>query len=175
MYISKQDLTPEDLREYLEYNPITGHLTWIKKLSRKVVVGKRAGTQVKNRDNRIIKIFGEVYIEHRLIWFMVTGKWPVHDIDHEDHNEANNAWSNLYEKNRLENNKNNSRRSDNQTGTTGVWVNPQNARKKYRAEINCAGVRKAKSFADLNDAIAQRKAWEQELGFHPNHGILKPI
>lgn len=175
MFISKQNLTVRDLREFLDYDPITGHLTWIKKLSRKVVVGKRAGTQVKGRDNRIIKIFGEVYIEHRLIWFMVTGKWPVHDIDHEDHNESNNSWGNLYEKTRLENCKNNSLRSDNRTGIVGVWVNQQNSKKKYRAEINHNGSRKARSFTDLNDAISQRKIWEKEFGFHANHGIQKPI
>lgn len=174
MKISKQDLRPEHLKEYLSYDPNTGYLTWIKKLSRKVVVGNRAGTQVKGRDNRIIKIFGEVYIEHRLIWFMVTGSWPVYDIDHEDHDESNNAWSNLKEKTRLENNKNNSLRKDNTLGITGVYVNA-NPKKKYTAEINHNGTRLCKNFYSLDEAKLQRKAWEQDFGFHNNHGIQKPI
>lgn len=175
MYISKSELKPEHLKEYLSYDPITGHLTWIKKLSRKVVVGKRAGTQVKGRDNRIIKIFGEVYIEHRLIWFMQTGVWPEHDIDHENHNESDNSWNNLKPKTKLENNKNNSLRKDNSLGITGVYVNNRNSKKKYTAEIRHSGERRCKNFFTLDEAILQRKAWEKEFGFHVNHGIQKPI
>lgn len=174
MYISKKDLQPKHLKEYLSYNPTNGYLIWIKKLSRKVVVGKRAGTQVKGRDNRIIKIFGEVYIEHRLIWFMETGQWPDHDIDHEDHNESNNAWYNLKPKTRLENNLNNSLRTDNRLGITGVYINKL-SKKKYTAEITLKGKRFCKNFYTLEEAVLQRKTWEKDLGFHVNHGIPKPI
>lgn len=177
MHILKKDLTQQDLQDCLDYCAATGHLTWRKKISRKVVIGNRAGTQVAGRDNRIIKIFGEVYIEHRLIWLYVTGHYPKSDehIDHIDHNESNNSWSNLRLVSQAENNKNLSRKSTNTSGVTGVWVNPANSKKKFMAEISLGSVRKIKSHYTMEEAIATRKTWENELGFHSNHGIDKPI
>lgn len=174
---SKNDLTQELLHEYLDYDPVTGHLTWRKKLSRKTVIGKRAGTQVKGRDNRIIKIFGHVYIEHRLIWFYVHGHMlePHEHVDHINHCESDNRICNLRKVTQAENNLNNSLRSDNALGVTGVWYRPRYSRKPYTAEIRLGGVRRTKSFATLEEAVAQRRVWEQELGFHPNHGIAKIV
>lgn len=174
---NKQDITQALLHEYLNYDPITGHLSWKKKLSRKVVVGNRAGCLVKGRDARILKIFGHVYIEHRIIWLYVYGhalKSTEH-IDHINHNESDNSISNLRLTSQKENNKNLSKRSDNSTGVTGVWFNKRHVNKPYTAEIKtCSGKKKTKSFATLDEAKAQRKVWESEEGYHLNHGIIKP-
>lgn len=177
MLLSKSQLTQEILKEFLHYDFKSGHLTWIKKLSSKTVVGRRAGSQVKGRNNRIIKIFGEVYIEHRLIWFYVTGHMPTSDehVDHIDHDEANNAWDNLRLVSQAENNKNLSKKSNNTSGVMGVWVSKVNGDKKFIAEITLGAVRKRASFYTLEEAVQQRKLWESELGFHPNHGIDKPV
>lgn len=174
MLVEKEYLIPELVNLYLSYNEQTGHLTWIRKPSNKVVVGKRAGTQVKGRDNRIIHLFGEVYIEHRLIWFMKTGKWPVGDIDHIDHNESNNAWNNLREVSHAENTLNCSKRKDNTTGVTGVQRTKRNT---WTAEIQNKklNIRKSRTFKTFEEAVAMRKQWEKELGFHSNHGIEKPL
>ena len=174
---SKSDITQALLHEYLDYDPATGHLIWRKRLSRKTVIGKRAGTQVKGRDNRIIKIFGHVYIEHRLIWFYITGHMPEPDehIDHVNHCESDNRECNLRLVSQAENNRNNSLRSDNALGVTGVWYRPRYTKKPYAAEIRLGSIRKSKSFATLDEAIAQRQAWGQELGFHPNHGNKKIV
>lgn len=174
---SKSDITQAMLHEYLDYDPATGHLTWCKKLSRKTVIGKRAGTQVKGRDNRIIKIFGHVYIEHRLIWLYITGHMPGPDehIDHINHCESDNQKSNLRLVSQAENNRNIPLRSDNALGVTGVWYRPRYTRKPYAAEISLGNVRKSKSFATLDEAVVQRRVWEQELGFHPNHGSKKIV
>lgn len=174
---SKSDITQDHLKEYLVYDPLSGHLTWRKKLSRKTVVGRRAGTRVKNRDNRIIKVFGHVYMEHRLIWLMYYGYMPKsHEhIDHINHCEHDNSIGNLRMVSQRENNKNNSIRKDNVLRVTGVWINKQNSRKKYMAEIKDGETRYLKSFYSLEAAIQQRKDWEVELGFHENHGTDKIV
>jgi hypothetical protein len=175
--VSKEDLTQAMLHEYLDYDPATGHLTWRKKLSRKTVIGKRAGTKVKDRHNRIIKIFGHVYIEHRIIWFYVHGHMPSPDehIDHINHCESDNRISNLRLVTQAENNRNNSLRSDNALGVTGVWYRPRYTKKPYAAEIRLGAIRRTRSFATLEAAAEQRLAWEKELGFHPNHGSTKIV
>lgn len=173
MLVPKDYLIPELVKLYLNYDPISGWLTWIRKPSNKVIIGNRAGTQVNGRDNRIIHLFGEVYIEHRLIWFMQTGKWPVGDIDHIDHNESNNAWNNLREVSHAENTLNLSKRKDNTSGVIGVQ---KTKRGTWLTEIQNKqlNVRKSKTFKTFEEAVAMRKQWEQELGFHVNHGINKP-
>lgn len=173
MLVPKDYLIPELIKLYLNYDPISGWLTWIRKPSNKVIIGNRAGTQVNGRDNRIIHLFGEVYIEHRLIWFMQTGKWPVGDIDHIDHNESNNAWNNLREVSHAENTLNLSKRKDNTSGVIGVQ---KTKRGTWLAEIQNKqlNVRKSKTFKTFEEAVAMRKQWEQELGFHVNHDINKP-
>ena len=61
MLVPKDYLIPELIKLYLNYDPISGWLTWIRKPSNKVIIGNRAGTQVNGRDNRIIHLFGKVY------------------------------------------------------------------------------------------------------------------
>ena len=104
---------------------------------------------------------------------MQTGKWPIGDIDHIDHNESNNAWNNLREVSHAENTLNLSKRSDNTSGITGVQ---KTKRGTWLAEIQNKqlNVRKSKTFKTFEEAVAMRKQWEQELGFHVNHGINKP-
>lgn len=174
---NKADITQALLKEYLHYDASNGNLTWIKKLGRKVLVGNRAGTQVKGRDNRIIKIFGHVYIEHRVIWLWVYGYMPqVHEhIDHINHCESDNRIANLRLVTQAENNKNNSLRSDSSTGIVGIWINKLNRKKKYMAELSVGKTRLLKSFYSLEEAVAQRQVWEAQHGFHSNHGNVKIV
>lgn len=175
MILNKSEITQDLLKEYLNYDKLTGELTWAKKLCSKTVVGRRAGTKVKGRDNRIIKIFGQVFIEHRLIWFMETGYMPTEHIDHENHREDDNSWKNLRLVTQAVNNMNQSLRHDNKSGVIGVRFNDHNGLKKFTAEIRCNGKKRTKSFELFEEAVLQRSTWEKELGFHPNHGIEKPI
>ena len=41
-------LSQQELKEYLDYDPNTGHLTWIKKANKKTVLGSRAGSKMKS-------------------------------------------------------------------------------------------------------------------------------
>lgn len=170
-------ITQSDVKEYFDYDPITGFLTWKKKIAIKTVVGSRAGSKVKNRDSRIVQFMGNVILEHRLIWLWWYGYYPpkhLH-IDHINHIEDDNRLSNLRLVTQCENNKNNSLRCDNQLGITGIYeVKLKSGKSSYIGEIRNKGKKYSKQSRDLNKVIEWRKTMEQQLGFHPNHGITKP-
>ena len=174
--MGKHDVTQQELAERLSYDPISGHLTWIAKgNSRKVVVGSRAGS-VSPHGHRVIRFNGFLYPEHHIIWRLHFGVWPTGHLDHGNHNEQDNSLRNLKDVSQGTNNKNQSLRNDNSTGHMGIWVNKQNSRKKFMSEVTHEGKRvHLKSHYTLEEAIAERKAVLEQYGFHPNHGIKKPL
>ena len=168
---TRNDLTQELLKEYLEYNPTSGEFTYLKKTGKKSVVGSTAGSISKRDGHLEIRFFGELYRANRLAWFYVTGSWGLH-IDHEDHNELNNSWTNLRSVTQKVNNMNMSFKSNNTSGVLGVWLNKKNMR--WVAEIMVDGVKHhIGSYADLGVAATARKAAEAFYGFHKNHGLPK--
>ena len=103
----------------LEYR--SGAVYWKKKIPHSVCqIGDKTGYLATGY--RRIKIQGKIYYEHNIIWFLETGRWPLHDmvIDHIDRNKLNNDISNLREITKSNNAKNHSIYSTNSSGTTGV-------------------------------------------------------
>ena len=175
MKISRSDMTAELIREFVDYAPLTGSLTWkTKHHSRKVVVGARAGS-VSPYGHRVLRLCGELYAEHHIIWLHYYGRWPEGHVDHINHDEQDNRIENLREVSQQENNMNNSKRKDNSTGYAGVWLNKLNSKKRFMAELYLRGKRvHYSSHYTLEEAVAARKQAEIVNGFHPNHGIDKP-
>lgn len=186
--MSKPLPSPELLRKLLRYNPETGFLYWMKRspdLFYDSIIScearckqwntRYAGNRAfVNRDNKGYYkggIFGRNYKAHRIIWAMGTGRWPVDQIDHINHNSADNRFANLREVSHQENGRNSSMSSKNTSGFTGVsWSNKDNV---WTAHIKISG----KSiylggFANKLDAIAARKKANFENGFHDNHGRI---
>lgn len=94
-------LTAERLKELIKYEPDTGNFVWAKGrpgASKGAIAG---WTDVNNY--RSVKIDREVYLQHRLAFFYVQGKWPVCEMDHKDGDRTNNKWSNLREATRTQN------------------------------------------------------------------------
>lgn len=119
---ARQNLTPERVRELLDYNPDTGELRWKVSRGNRVPVGSVAG-HVVNRSNysRVyVSIDWVPYLAHRLIWFHVHGVWPDNEIDHIDGNANNNRLSNLRQADRYENCSNSKRKPGRVTGYYGV-------------------------------------------------------
>ena len=64
-----------------------------------------AGTATGHRDSWgavQVSVKGRLYLAHRVIWAMKTGKWPRKTIDHRDRNPENNRWGNLREATRAQ-------------------------------------------------------------------------
>lgn len=74
-------LTPERLRELLQYDLETGSFIWRVTRSRGARALNVAGQSTAN-GYRSIKIDGRKHLAHRLAWLYVHGKWPQQDIDH---------------------------------------------------------------------------------------------
>lgn len=115
----------ELLKEFLNYNPLEGTFTWIKKPSRNVKMGASAGT-VKQDGYLHITFRGKVARGHRVAFYFMTGESPK-SIDHINRNKADNRWENLRTSTQSQQLYNTGIRSDNTSGVRGVsWHKASN-------------------------------------------------
>lgn len=133
--------------------------------------GPGSATQAAYIDNlgyRRIDIFKRRHFEHRLVWLIHHGEWPKDQIDHINHNRADNRIENLRAVTPMDNSRNRSPSARSRRGALGV------SRKKdgrWRATIGSGNqVEHLGIFGTEEEAVAARKAAEQRLGYHPNHG-----
>jgi len=170
-------ITPARLKELLRYDPDTGEFTWIDSPSRRMKAGSVAGyrfTDTSGKSYIRITVGGKLYFAHRFAWLFIHGEFPEEEIDHENGDGTDNRLSNLRSVTHAENSKNRRLSTRNTSGHAGVhwdkgcskWVVKITARSKTRY----LGL-----FEVLSDAIAVRQAAEIELGFHPNHGSIRPL
>lgn len=129
-------ITAALLRELLHYCPATGKFTWRVQLSRKMPVGKVAGS-LRPDGRRYVCIFGKHYFTSRLAWMYVTGEWPEHEIDHRDRNRTNDAFFNLRPSTRQQNCFNTGVRKDSSTRRKGVSYEKRTG--KWFARISVSG------------------------------------
>ena len=170
-------LTQEKLKELLNYDPLTGIFTWKVRMSNRVKSGDIAGcirTNTSGKKYHQIRIYGNTCQTHRLAVLYVTGEWPVHQVDHEDGNGLHNWWSNLRDVTQHENQKNVRLSRANKSGFTGV--RRRNGRGKWIAAIGIGGKDKHLGcFSDKQEAINARIKANISLGFHKNHGAIRPL
>jgi hypothetical protein len=103
------------------------------------------------------------YLQHRVIWKLITGEWPKHEVDHEDQDKLNNCWLNLREATRSQNSQNKKVRSDSKLQVKGVVYQFG----KYRAHITVnRKMIHLGYFLTLEEAIAARKAAEPRYHTH---------
>ena len=172
------------LLELLSYDPETGHLKW-KPRDRRLFnsdrthmlwnarnAGKRAGnvrTNALGYSCRSVGVNYVTYLEHRIVWMMVTGQQPPSEIDHIDQDATNNKFSNLRESNTRANKKNVKRRRNNTSGITGVSKSAQTGRWR-----GCVVVDKKQHslgyFEHKEDAAAAVIEFRAKHGFSDRHG-----
>lgn len=130
-------LTPARARQLLDYNPQTGALSWKVQHRHASSDGKAGCPERKGCAHRVIRIDGELYQAHRVIWLWMMGHWPANEIDHIDGDGLNNRWSNLREATSSQNKQNTRLRIDNSTGYRGVTFDKN--RMRYIARVYIGG------------------------------------
>jgi len=174
----RSDVTVEQVRQILDYNPETGVLTWKNKPREMFTTdrqfktwntrfsGKEAGNANGANGYRNVGVLGVLYLAHRIIWMHYYGEWP-NEVDHINHDRYDNRISNLQEAVRTTNMQNSSLSVNNTSGFNGV----QFRRGKWLAVIGVNNRRiQLGTFSNFNDAVAARIAANKDHKFHPNHG-----
>ena len=133
------DLTVEQLRGLLKYDPETGVLTWLVSGRR---MKPRAGEVAGCADPRgyiQIRINRRLYWAHRLALAIVNGEWPDGEVDHLDGDKGNNRLSNLRVGTKATNMQNLRRAmtSNKSSGLLGAHWNKE--RQKWKAAITVDG------------------------------------
>ena len=122
----------ERLREYLDYNPLSGKLHWRKAKGYKILPGMEVGG-VNTIGYVQMGFDGMKLLAHRVIWLMVYGEL-IPDIDHKDGDKSNNRIDNLRSATRVQQNGNSTLAKHNTSGHKGVSFRKD--RKKWRAFIS---------------------------------------
>ena len=126
----RQELTQQELKSLISYNPETGLFTWLKSAGR---VKKCDIAGYLNQKGYVeIRINGSLYKAHRLAVLYMTGRWPE-ITDHKNRVKHDNRWSNLRICNKSENNRNRGMLSNNTSGFKGVTGPTPSG--KWKAEI----------------------------------------
>jgi hypothetical protein len=127
-------LTAERARELFSYDPETGEVRWRVRVSNNTRAGSIAGTVSNGGRYRNLRVQDKPYLAHRVIWLMMTGKWPTKQIDHIDGNGLNNIWRNLRGATSAQNCANRKREKLHPTGFKGVLPRYGRFRSHFRGK-----------------------------------------
>jgi len=164
------ELTQKRLKYLVDYNPFTGVFIWKKSIGSRSIVGEPAGNIMKPLGYRQIRIDKKLYYSHRLAWLYMYGEFPKHQIDHINHDRADNRINNLRDCTQADNKKNIRKYKNNTSGVTGVhWCKKRN---EWTCAISGDGkVINGGRFKNKEDAILKREALLVEYKYHENHGV----
>ena len=169
----------------LNYDPITGILTWKlrdisefpSKRSYYVHKGKasrpKAGSLSRTMSGKEyiqLHVGRKKYLAHRVAYLIHFGVIPE-VIDHLDGDGTNNKILNLRDGTLSDNARNTKRSSANTTGHTGVYANKRNPLRPWRVFIKVGGKMMSRgTFKTIDEAIVERGIAEREHGFSQRHG-----
>ncbi len=155
---TRHDLTAEQVRALLDYDPETGVFRWRPRPASMFTSGQKTAEHAANIWNSRYagKIAGGVscegrstpywcidinrrhYYAHRLAWLYVHGEWPPEQVDHIDSDGLNNRIANLRLATRSENCRNSRTPRTNTSGLKGVSASGC-ANGRWRARIKISG------------------------------------
>jgi hypothetical protein len=120
-------------------------------------VGGKLAHSTHNAGYYSVSVDGKSYLVHRLIWCLVTGEWPRETLDHANGNRSDNAWLNLREASRAENNRNGVGWKHSKSGVKGVY--PAKALGRWEAKITLNS--KSKSLGTYDSIEAAKTAYDE--------------
>lgn len=141
------------LREHFSYHP-RGYLIRRKRIWRtRTFVGQKVTGTAHHSGYRYLRIRGRMVAMHRVVFTLVQGRKPKHDIDHIDRNRANNKIGNLREATGCQNNFNSKLHSRNTSGYRGVFWDKRD--KLWYAAIQINGERKKLKFSKDKNLVVK--------------------
>lgn len=147
-------VTAELIRNFFDYDEVTGDVRWKVRLSNRTQVGDLVDRETAGGYKQV-SINRKHYYVHRIIWVHKTGQWPEGDIDHINGDTRDNRWINLRCVTRSVNN-------HNRLKDTGVTFSTRN--KKWMATIVTEGNSKyIGAFSSKEKAIAAYQAEKSKL------------
>jgi hypothetical protein len=177
------NLSREILCKLLDYDPVTGFLTW-KVRGSEWFKGARAASVCKGWNKRLAgrpalacpdrygymhgHIFNEKAYAHQVIFVIVHG-YKADEIDHEHGDITDNRDGEMRPVTHRENMINRAISANNSSGRNGVSFQKNIGR--WRAYITIHDRQRHLGYFDkVEDAIAARNMADIEHGFHKNHG-----
>jgi len=174
------------LRAILDYDATSGRLTWRERAPSQFVLNKNTAEQAARSWNSRCagkpaftstangycrgSVNNVSYLAHRIIWKMVTGEEPNTEVDHINGLRSDNRWVNLREVSIPENCRNKRLRQTNEASCNGVTRFKRDGRWRARIKDFWGKEVHLGYFDNLDDAVAARKAAEEKLAYHKNHG-----
>lgn len=172
-------ITQQELKKLIKYCPETGDIwflprdrsyfksenqykTWHSRFCGKAKLG------LTSKGYQAICINSVAYKVHRIAWLYMTGENP-NQIDHINHNRADNRFCNLRNVNQRINSMNRSMCKRNKSGVNGVNWYPNYGKWAARLGLNF-GRKFVGYFDDIESAKAAIEKAKADLGYHDNHG-----
>lgn len=134
----------ELVRRWFAYDPTTGQLS--RKLKQRSNIPDVLGS-----DRTRVDFFGTRYQVTHIIWMIQHGRWPIGEIDHENHNRTDRRFVNLREVTHGQNTMN--RRFNNPYGK-GVTYRLDRKIKPWQAQIQVNGAKKHLGFFSTSEEAA---------------------
>ena len=159
------NLTADEVRAALDYDPATGAFTRRGGFHAKRWGGKPAGVVHKGHGYVVIKLGTRGYLAHRLAWLHVHGVWPSLKLDHKNGVRSDNRIENLREVTDQQNTWNRKRHVTNEAGVKGVSYK-EHLRNKWCATIRVDGKQRHIGVFPTKEAAheAYKRAAERHFG-----------
>jgi hypothetical protein len=146
-------MTIDDLKKLVSYDPQTGVFLWSVSPKPGVSAGDIAGS-VSSHGYLRICVKRRFYRANRLAFALQTGRWPEQQVDHINHDKADNRWCNLRDVSQSDNQLNRSgAQRNNRHGALGATP----VRGRLRASIQINGRRRVLGYFTSPGEVAEAR------------------